>query len=99
MSVDDARQDDLSMQIDDASLRSDQCADRLIRAHRDKGIPAHRERLGDAAAGILGVNSTVEEGEIGGRLSHGGDGGQQRGHCSHQPPGEPCKTVRRRPNR
>jgi hypothetical protein len=45
-----------------------QRGDGLVRTDGDNGISAQRDRLRDAAMCILGVNSTVQQDEVRGRL-------------------------------
>jgi hypothetical protein len=63
----DARQHHPSAEINDACILADERANGLIRADCDDAVPAHRQRLHDAAACILGVNLAVNQHEIGRR--------------------------------
>ena len=90
--VDDAWQDHTAMQIDEASSGADECADRLVSANCNDGVAAQRDRLGDAALRVFGVNAAVKKREVGGPLGRGGHAGRQRSQCRRQPSQVPMQV-------
>ena len=81
--VNDAREHHSTRQVDAPGGGATEGADRLIGADRDDRIAADRERLGDAAISILGVNSAVKQDEIGGwiRRKSNAHEAKRQGQC------------------
>jgi hypothetical protein len=79
--IDDTGEYDAAPEIEHACARSAPRRDFLIGADGDNRITTHRKRLGNAARRILGVNSAVQQNEVGRR-------GRYSGVCPGKPRGE-----------